>query len=306
MQLASGLVELVQAALAVGAGIRELLRHVRKRPGQAAQLVFALQCQFGPQVARRHLAHAVSQQQQGTRQLIAQQDGQQDGTQHGQEQAQCEGADVHAPQAITGQGPLLVFAVGGLHLQRVVDQRGGQLLGHHQQTPVFAQGQAPLRKQHQDLDSALVTTGDGFVQPLHPGQTAVLPSLPQLLGRGAVGPELKARRASAGHHLPPQAPDGHIAGTQLGADFFSREGRVELAGFCPVGGGGTALLVQVFAERVQGGPPQVQACHQGRLHFHVKPAFDRARDELVRHHINEQTGDDTHQGKNASELDQQA
>ena len=216
----------------------------------------------------------MGQQKQGSCQLFAQQYGQQNSAQHSQKEAQREGADVHAPQTITCQGTLLVVAVGRLHLQRVVDQCGGQVLGHHQQAPLLVQSKAPLGKQHQDLDPPLVAAGDGFVQALHPRQGAILTGRSQLLRRGTIGIQLKARWPGVGHHLPALGPDGDINRTQLGTDFFRRQRGVEFAGFCPIGGGRLALFVQVFAEGVQRRPPQVQASHQGPLHLHVKPAFD--------------------------------
>ena len=248
----------------------------------------------------------MGQQQQGSGQLFAQQHGQQNSPQHSQKEAQRQGADVHAPQAVTRQGPLLVFAVGRLHLQRIVDQCGGQVLGHHEQAPFFVQSQAPLGKQHQDLDPTLVAAGVGFVQTLHPGHGAILTGLTQLLRRGPIGTQLKARWPGVGHHLPALGPDGDINRAQLGTDFFSRQSGVELTGFGPIGGGCLALFVQVFTEGVQRRPPQVETRHQGRLHFDVKPAFNRTRDKLVRHHINEQTGNDAHQSKDARQFDQQA
>ena len=62
---------------------------------------------------------------------------------------------------------------------------------------------------------------------------------------------------------------------------------------------------QVGSQGVQRGTAQVQAGRQCAFHLHVKPALDRARNELIRHHINHQAWQQTDQRKDRRQLDQQ-
>ncbi|MDT4841471.1 hypothetical protein FQZ97_753240 [compost metagenome] len=115
LQVAAGGVELVHGLLDRAARVGQLLGHDGERAREAAQLVLALQHGGGPQVAGGHLAHAVGQHEQRPCELVAEQHGQQHRAEHGEEQAQRERADVHAPQPLAREGPLLVLAVGFLH-----------------------------------------------------------------------------------------------------------------------------------------------------------------------------------------------
>jgi type IV secretory pathway VirB10-like protein len=71
-------------------------------------------------------------------------------------------------------------------------------------------------------------------------------------------------------------------------------------------GGQACFVGDIGAQGVQRGATQVQASGQGRFHAHVEPAFDRARDELVRHGVDQQPGQHAHQADDGGQLDQQA
>ena len=65
------------------------------------------------------------------------------------------------------------------------------------------------------------------------------------------------------------------------------------------------FVAQLGGQVVQRGTAQVQARRQRAFDFDVKPAFNRARDELVGHDINHRAGQQAHQREDGRQLDQQ-
>ena len=92
------------------------------------------------EVAARHLAHALGEQQQRLRELVAERDREQQRAEHGEDERQRQRADVHLAQAL--RGPARAAGTRGrrwLHGQRVGGQAGRQRLGHDA-------GSAPARR----------------------------------------------------------------------------------------------------------------------------------------------------------------
>ena len=108
-------VELDQAALRGGARVGELLGHQREGARQAAELVARREHLRRAQVAAPDLAHALGQQQQRPRELVAEHHREQHRAEHREDQRQRQRADVHALEALAGERALLVLAVGALH-----------------------------------------------------------------------------------------------------------------------------------------------------------------------------------------------
>ena len=168
-----------------------MLGHQRKRPGQAAQLIIAQEHGLGAEVAFGHLAHTFGQHQQRASKLVAQKQGQQHGTKYGQEQAEREGADVHAPQTAPGQGALLVLAVGLLHRHGVVHQYRGQWNRDLQVARLDKQPHTRAGHQRHRFDPDILQClrigqiGE-FVQPFDLPHAPLLAHRAQLLGARAL------------------------------------------------------------------------------------------------------------------------
>ena len=307
LQVGAGFVHLLHAVLHGAAGVGQLLRHLGERAGQPAQFVFALQHGFGRQVTRRHLAHTFGQQQQRTRQLVAQQHGKNHCTKNGQKQAQGQCADVHPAQPATGQCTLLVFAVGLGHGNGIGQQRGGQRLGHLQKACFGQQAHAGAGHGRQGLDAGVFDIGGTacVVQPFDLRDEALAAHVAQLLRAGTLGVELEAGLPGAGNHVPGTVPQHHVIGGQLVADALQRQTR------CGVGSAGqlaarhTGAVGQVTGQGVEGGAAQAQPGVERGFHLDVKPALDGARHELVGHDINQHTRQKPHQRKNGRQFDQQ-
>ena len=62
---------------------------------------------------------------------------------------------------------------------------------------------------------------------------------------------------------------------------------------------------QVGAEGVQGATGQAEPRVQRAFHTHIKPGFDAARDELVRHGVDQHPRHQGHQGEDARQFQQQ-
>jgi hypothetical protein len=69
---------------------------------------------------------------------------------------------------------------------------------------------------------------------------------------------------------------------------------------------GAGLARKLVAERVQRRSSKTEPRNQRTLDLDVEPAFDRARDELVGHHVDQQAGHEADQCEDGGQLDQQA
>src|SRR6218665_885075 len=159
LQVGARCIDLAHALLDGLPGVGQLLGHQRKRPGQPAKLVLALQHGVGAEVAGGHLAHPFGQHQQWPDQLLAQQHGQQHGAENRQEQAQRQRTHIHAPQASAHQGPFLVLAVGLLHGNGIGDQRWRQAERGLQVARLQQQVYAGVADQRQHLDPRVLHGG---------------------------------------------------------------------------------------------------------------------------------------------------
>ena len=68
---------------------------------------------------------------------------------------------------------------------------------------------------------------------------------------------------------------------------------------------GAGVVGHVIGHGLQSGAGKAHACGQSAFHLDVKPALNRARNKLVRHHINQQPRHQSDQGKNTRKLEQQ-
>ena len=144
--------ELGDAALDLGARVGDLLRHRREGACQPTELVGRGEHRARLQVAGGDLAHAIGQQQQRARDLVAQHDGQQHAAEDGQHKRQGQRAQVHAAQRLAREGALLVLAVGRLDGQRVGGQRARQRL-HQPQEAALGRAQRDLVARHRGQDA---------------------------------------------------------------------------------------------------------------------------------------------------------
>ena len=193
LQVGARTFDLHDAALHEFAGFRQLLGHLRERARQAAEFVARREHGLGAQVAARHLAHAFGQQQQRPRELVAEGDGKEHGTEHRQHEGQRERADVHLAQAVACQRPLLVFAVGGLHFQRIGGQRRRQRLGDEQVVVLLVEAQVRARDEGQRTHPG-AAAGRVLVQPFQPADDTGGARFAQQGGRGGD----RARASSMG------------------------------------------------------------------------------------------------------------
>ena len=220
LQVGARGIDLAHALLNGRAGVVELLGHVGKRAREAAQFVVAVQHRFGPQVAARHLAHAFGQQQQRPRQLRSQQHRQQHRAEDRQKQTQREGADVHLAQPAAGQRALLVFAVGFLHGNRVGHEVGRQVFGDLQKAVAAGQAEVGVTDQRQRADAGLgrgsaCRPGQRVFKAFDLGGHPLAARQPELLRRGPVGLQDKARLAGAGDQLAGGAPEHQVFDADL-------------------------------------------------------------------------------------------
>ena len=128
----------------------------------------------------------------------------------------------------------------------------------------------------------------------------------QLLGGGAFGVDFKVRAACAAHHAQrAAAPQGDVGRAGLLLNALQRQGRQPVWRLRQLRGGGAQLVAKITRLRVQRGAGQVQPGFQRAFHLHVKPRFDRARDELIRHHVNQQPRQHAYQREDGRQLGQQ-
>ena len=222
------------------------------------------------------MPHAQRQQQQRACQLVTEQNGQQNGPQHSQEKTECQSADVHAAQAVTGQSSLLVLAISRLHLQGVIDQGGWEFLRQLQQTSVLFKGETCLWQQNQNFDASFVCTWRAVVKPLDPLHASFLSRLFDLLSGRAIRTDLESGLPSTGHHAATGRPQHGICDTELLSHFFKGNACTHIGHVAQLRSGHTCLLGQVGAQRIQGGPSQIEASHQGSFDLDIEPAFDGA------------------------------
>jgi hypothetical protein len=169
------------------------LGHVGKRARQAAPVRRGrAEHGLGRQIARCHLAHALGQHQQGSRQLLAQQDGQQHGAEDRQEQRSASGCRCTCGfKPSRAERALLIFAVGRLHRQGVGDQ-AARAMGC---TTLQAGGRrSPTRPIERALTAA-------------PGRGCAAPRRPCAARDGVVQPFDRTGRSGAAclaqqHHAP--------------------------------------------------------------------------------------------------------
>ena len=285
-----------------------MLGHQREGAREPPQLVLALQSGLGAQVTRRHLAHPFGQHQQGPRQLVTQQHRQQHRTKHGQKQAQRQRAHIHAPQPAPGQRTLLVFAVGFLHRNGIGYQRGRQGQGGLQVARLHQQAHAGTADQGQHLDPRVLRRSrvGNVVQPFDLRRGALLARRAQQGSAGPLGVEAEPRLPCAGHRLTGRVPEHHIGRAQLVANALQYQACSGIGHLGHLGTGVAGFGGHVGGQRVQRHAGQVDARRQRPFHLHVEPAFNGARDELVRHHIDQQPRHEPHQRKDGRQLDQQA
>ena len=157
LQIGPRQAHLAHAALDCASRFKKLLGHLRKGTREPLQIVLSGEDRFGVQVSRGHLSHPGDQQQQGSGQLVAQENGQEHCAKHRQKQTERQGADVHAPEPVPGQGSLLVLRVGRLKCQGVCHQGGREFAADLQHFRVQHRVQAHTHRvdQGEDLDLRL-------------------------------------------------------------------------------------------------------------------------------------------------------
>ena len=301
--------ELGHAALHLLARLGQLRRHVGEGAREAAQLVARGEHRLGGEVALRHLAHAVGQQQQRPRQLRAQQDRQQHRAEDGEDERQRQRAQVHAAQAVARQRPLLVLGVGVLHRQRVGRQRARQRL-HEQQEAVLlgrdrqrAAGHARQRP-HPRADAA----GGGqrlLVEAFDLAGHADLAGLAQQRGAGALGRAAAGAAAGTDEQLAAAADERQLGHAALLAQPLEPERRRRRAAVADALGGQPRLARKVGHQGVEGALAQRQAGIQRLRQPHVEPGLDAARHELVGHSVDREARQQPDQREDAGQLDQQ-
>ena len=271
-----------------------------------------------PQVALRHLAHALGEHQQRPGELVAERHRQQQRAEHRQDQRQRQRADVHAAQAVAGQRALLVLAVGGLHRQRIGRQRRCHELGDEQEAVMLAEREVDLRDQRDGADAGRPAGRCGrwlaaavrrlLVEAFELARHRRHARLAQQRRRRPVGGEA-GRAADAEQRLAGAADDRHLARRQLLAQPLQRHRlHVGLRIGQPLGGQ-PGLRRQIGDLRVERAAAEIEAGVERALDLDVEPALDAARDELVgdgvdqqpRHHADEGEGGDQPQQQPAAE-----
>ena len=107
---------------------------------------------------RATCAHALGEQQQRLRQLVAERDRQQQRAEHGEHERQRQRADVHLAQARARERALLVLAVGVGDGERVGGQAGRDRLRDDQEALLLAEREVAARD---DGDGAHARRGAG-------------------------------------------------------------------------------------------------------------------------------------------------
>ena len=172
---------------------------------------------FGGEVTRSNLAHAQRQQEQGSGNLVAQQNRQQHRGQHGHDQTQCECADVHFAKPVSGQCTLLVFPIGQLNIQGIGHQSSGKFLRNLQNPGVITQVQAVLWHQREHFDAPAWCT-HRFVQPFHNFHAEFAAHLFELGCCGPLWPNGKTRLPRRGNKPAIKRPQHSVVGIHLGAN----------------------------------------------------------------------------------------
>ena len=313
LQITARRIKLQQVAIGIRACIGQLLRHDRKRARQPADLILALQRGLGPQVATRHVAHALCQQQQWLGQLVAKHHGQHHGTEDGQKQCQRQRAYVHALQASAGQRSFLVLPVGGLHGQGIGDQGLGQWNGRLQVARLFQQVHRRAGHQRQRAYPGILCNLLGrhitrIIQAFnasHSALAALLAQTAQQLQAGTLRSQTELRLAGACNGLARGIPQHHINGADLITNTLQHQGRASIRSLCQLQTGSPCVIGHVIGHGIQRGTSQAHPRRQCAFNLDVKPALNGTRYELVGHHINQQARQQTDEGKNTRQLEQQ-
>ena len=300
--------------------ISQLLRHHRERTCQATQLVIHLIDLLRTQVALRHLLHALGQHQQGPRQLGRQHRCQQHGAKHRQDQRQRQRANEHARHAAACQRALLVFAVGILHHQRVLQQLLRQRL-HHLQDPGLLQQAKTTGAHHGVSDDAGMAAelllqlllglrvGDigigRCLQAFDTGQYRLLLQLGKQFGRRRNRTCREQRTTGTGNAFATLRPQHHVLSILLLAQTFQLQVQVEHRRVLQLLAGGLGLDRCIVRHGVKHVAAQVQAGPERGFHLHVKPALDRTGHELVGHQVDQRPRHTSHQHKGRRQFQQQ-
>ena len=126
------------------------------------------------------------------------------------------------------------------------------------------------------------------------------------LGRArALRAQAEARLAGTGNGVACRIPQDHIAGGKLLADALQHQSGGGVGHLGQLHTGGPRLGGHVFGHGIKGHPRQIHTGHQRPLHLDIEPAFNGPRDKLVRHHIDQQPGQQANQPKNGGQLDQE-
>ena len=283
--------------------------HDGERARQSAEFIPALQHRRRSQIARGYLSHAVGQHQQRARQLSAEQHSQQHGAEHRQEQTERERAYVHAPKALARQRPLLVFAVGFLHGQRVGDDGGRQWLRHLQIARLRIEIEA------RSLDQRQGTNGGGrrrvgarrrdFVQPFDVRHRSVGTHLPQLLLCRPFGTELKTGGAGTCDQLTGARPEHHVAGAQLVTNALQHEASAGVGDFGKWAAGNACFGSEFVGQGIERGTTEVEPGVERTFDLDVEPALDRPCNELIGHHVHKRARHHADECKDRRKLDEQ-
>ena len=299
-------------------GLEQLAGHGIERLRQRAQFVLGLDDRPRRQVALGHRLRALGQHQQRLRQVAGDEEGAADGAEDRQQQRQGQHPDVHLAQAGARFQAQAVFAVGRaqhLGVRGQVDRHRLQQL----QVALRRAGRLGHGQHH-----AQAQARDGVER----ARDAVEPLFAQVAIDAAFGQRIPARHRGALEH----AFVGRV-GREVGAAVFQRRGQhrallvdqhraLQAAGVGQQprqhrlrahvalarqgrGGGlrGRAQFGQRFVER---GAAQVQARLDRRLDLDVEPRVDRMRDEIHRHHEDDDAGQDADAGEQQHQSRHQA
>jgi hypothetical protein len=125
------------------------------------------------------------------------------------------------------------------------------------------------------------------------------------LRRRPLGVEQETRLAGTGDQLAVGAPQDQVVGRELLAHAVQRQAGCGVRRLGQLVGCRAGLVGQVVGQGIERRAPQAQAGVQRAFDLDVEPALDRARDELVRHHVDQHAGHQAHQGEDQRQLDEQ-
>src|SRR5712691_5087904 len=289
-QIPLGGLELRLVALGGAARLAQLLSHAVERLGEDAQLVAARDRCAARKIASRHRLRALGEHGERLRQAPRQQERERDRGQQREQQRQGQRENVDLLQPLARQRQLLVGAIYALDRFALFGERLRHPVRKLKQARPSGELRAVQRHDHAQQKSFVP---DGLDRAI----AAHLPPFAQRLRSRGGRYESCGLAARARQNFSSLVQQQCFFDIGLLAQAGKRGGLLARRVLGEVERHHMGLEQQLVQHDVERRAAEIESTLERALDAHVEPRLDALREKLQRHGIDEQPGNDAHQGK---------